>query len=85
MINTLHNALLDVDAHTLGALEAWASEECDIDRYNRQSAKTRVQKEHYNGRLAVHNLLLAETRTLLVEKGYNIYIKRKRGSANASE
>ena len=85
MINTLHNVLLDVDAHTLKALETWAFYECDNDRYSRQAATTRVQKEYYNGRLAVHNLFLAETRTLLAEKGENIYIKSKRGSENASE
>lgn len=85
MINTLHNALLDVDAHTLKALETWASDECDSDRYNRQAVATRAQKEYHNGRLAVHNLLLAETRTLLVEKGENIYIKKKRGAESTSE
>lgn len=85
MIDTLHNALLDVDVHTLKALEAWASDERDNDRYSREVAATRVQKEYYNGRLAVHNLLLVETRTLLAEKGENIYIKSKRGSAKTSE
>lgn len=85
MISTLHNVLLDVDAQTLKALEAWASDECSNDRYSRQAAITREQKEYYNGKLAAHNMFLAETRTLLVEKGENIYIKSKRGSAKASE
>ena len=85
MLNTLHNALLDLDAKALKSLETWAADECDNDRYSRQVAITSAQKEYYNGRLAVHNLFLLETRTLLAEKGENIYIKRKRDSANASE
>lgn len=85
MVNTLHNVMLDLDVKALKLLETWAADECDADRYSRQVATTRTQKEYYNGRLAVHNLILAETRTLLVEKGENIYIKRKRGSEKASE
>lgn len=85
MLNTLHNAMLDLDVKALKSLELWAFDECDNDRYSRQAAPTRTQKEYYNGRLSVHNLLLAEARTLLVEKGENIYIRGKRGSAKTSE
>ena len=85
MLNTLHIALLDLDSKTLKSLEMWAAEECDYDRYSREVATTRVQKEHYNGRLAVHSAILTEVRTLLAKKGKSIYIKRKRGSAKTSE
>lgn len=85
MLNTLHIALLDLDTKTLKSLELWASEECDYDRYSREVATTRVQKEHYNGRLAVHNAFLTEVRTLLAKKGESIYIKGRRDSAKSSE